>query len=117
MKKNNLIFLNHILEAIGDIEDYIKDTPSTEGFITDKKTHSAVLHSFQVIGEAANNLDEDLINSQTDIEWEKVIGMRNFIIHEYFGVDLKIVWATIKEDLPTFKENIKKLLQKITPSA
>jgi len=114
MKKNNLLFLNHILEAIKDIEDYIKDTSSLKDFITDKKTHDAVLRSFQVIGEAANNLDEEFINSQADIEWVKVIGMRNFIIHEYFGVDLKIVWVTIKDDLPTFRENIKKLLQKIT---
>ena len=114
MKKDNSIFLSHILEAIKDIEDYVKDTCSQEDFITDKKTHDAVLRGFQVIGEAANNLDEDFLNSQTDVEWEKVIGMRNFIIHEYFGVDLKIVWTTIKEDLPTFKENIKKLLQKTT---
>ena len=114
MKKDNSLFLNHILEAIEDIEDYVKDTSASEDFITDKKTHDAVLRSFQVIGEAANNLDEKLVNSQTDIEWGKVIGMRNFIIHEYFGVDLKIVWDTIKKDLPTFKENVKKLLQKTT---
>ncbi|KKP65304.1 MAG: hypothetical protein UR68_C0049G0001 [Candidatus Roizmanbacteria bacterium GW2011_GWA2_35_19] len=116
MKKDNSLFLNHILQAIEDIEDYIKDTSSQEDFTTDKKTHNAVLRSFQVIGEAANNLDEDFLNIQTDIEWEKVIGMRNFIIHEYFGVDLKIVWDTIKEDLPSFKENIKKLLKDLSPT-
>ncbi len=114
MKKNNLLFLNHILEAIKNIEDYIKNTTSSDDFVADKKTHDAVLRSFQVIGEAANNLDENFIESNPDIEWEKVIGMRNFIIHEYFGVDLNIVWDTIKEDLPTFKESIKKLLQKAT---
>lgn len=116
MKKDNSLFLNHILEAIKDIEDYVKDTTSSDNFTKDKKTQSAVLHSFQVIGEAANNLDEDFIESNPDVEWQKVIGMRNFIIHEYFGVDLKIVWTTIKEDLPTFKENIYKLLQKVIPS-
>jgi len=114
MKKDNLLFLNHILVAIDDIEEFIKDTTSVESFIIDKKTQGAILRSFQVIGEAANNLDENFIESNPDIEWEKVIGMRNFIIHEYFGVDLNIVWDTIKEDLPTFKENIKKLLQKAT---
>ncbi|PIZ68194.1 hypothetical protein CO165_03255 [Candidatus Roizmanbacteria bacterium CG_4_9_14_3_um_filter_33_18] len=114
MKKDNLLFLKHILVAIEDIEEFIKDTASVEDFVTDKKTHSAILRSFQVIGEATNNLDENFIESNTDVEWEKVIGMRNFIIHEYFGVDLNIVWDTIKEDLPTFKENVKKLLQKST---
>jgi len=87
MKKDNLLFLNHILEAVSNIEDYVKDTSSLEDFIKDKKTHDAVLRSFQVIGEAANNLDEEFMKLESDIEWEKVIGMRNFIIHEYFGVD------------------------------
>ena len=112
MKKDNSLLLSHILEAVKDIEDYIKDTSSVEDFIFDKKTHDAVLRSFQVIGEAANNLDENFIESNPNVEWEKVIGMRNFIIHEYFGVDLNIVWDTIKEDLPTFKNNIEKLLQR-----
>jgi len=112
MKKDNSLLLSHILEAVKDIEDYIKDTSSVEDFIFDKKTHDAVLRSFQVIGEAANNLDENFIESNPNVEWEKVIGMRNFIIHEYFGVDLNIVWDTIKEDLPTFKNNIERLLQR-----
>ena len=112
MKKDNSLLLSHILEAVKDIEDYIKDTSSVEDFIFDKKTHDAVLRSFQVIGEAANNLDESFIESNPNVEWEKVIGMRNFIIHEYFGVDLNIVWDTIKEDLPTFKNNIERLLQR-----
>lgn len=114
MKKDSSLFLKHIFSAIEDIEEFINDTTSVEDFVTDKKTHGAILHSFQVIGEAANNLDEDFIKLNPNIEWEKVIGMRNFIIHEYFGVDLHIVWDTIKEDLPIFKENIKKLLQKAT---
>lgn len=112
MKKDNSIFLNHILEAINNIEDYVENISSQEEFTTNKKTRDAVLRSFQVIGEAAHNLDEEFIKSQSDIEWKKVIGMRNFIIHEYFEVDLAIVWDTIKEDLPAFKQTIKKLLKK-----
>jgi uncharacterized protein with HEPN domain len=114
MKKDNTLLLNHILSAIKDIEEYMKNTSSAEDFTIDKKTHDAVLRNFQIIGEAANNLDENFIESNPEVEWEKVIGMRNFIIHEYFGVDLNIVWDTIKEDLPTFKENVIKLLQKTT---
>jgi len=114
MKKNNKVFLEHILEAVENIENFVKGIKTQEEFASDKKTRDAVLRNFQVIGEAANNLDEDLLNKSTDIEWEKVVGMRNFIIHEYFGVDLKIVWDTIKEDLPGFKESIKKLLENTT---
>ena len=114
MKKDNSIFLKHILEAINNIEDYVKNISSSEDFVNNKIIRDAVLRNFQVIGEAANNLDEEFIASNPEVEWEKVIGMRNFIIHEYFGVDLKIVWDTIKEDIPSFKENIKKLLEKLT---
>ena len=75
-----------------------------------KKTKDAVLRNFEVIGEAAKSLDEDFINDNDSVEWDKIIGMRNFIIHEYFGVDLEIVWETIKKDLPSFKSEIEKLL-------
>ena len=75
-----------------------------------KKTKDAVLRNFEVIGEAAKSLDEEFINDNDSVEWDKIIGMRNFIIHEYFGVDLEIVWETIKKDLPSFKSEIEKLL-------
>lgn len=110
MKKDNLLYLKHILEAINNIEEFVKDIGDLSDFIKDKKTKDAVLRNFEVIGEAAKNLDEEFINNNTSVEWDKVIGMRNFIIHEYFGVDLEIVWETIKKDLPLFKQEIEKLL-------
>lgn len=113
MKKNNKIFLIHILEAIKNIEDFVKDIATEDEFTSNRLVRDAVLRNFQVIGEAVKRLDEDFIKNNTEVEWEKVIGMRNFIIHEYFGVDLKIVWETIKKDLPKFKTNIKKLLKSI----
>lgn len=113
MKKDNRVFLEHILDAINNIESYVKNISSQEEFASNKIVRDAVLRNFQVIGEAANNLDEDFLKSSSEVEWEKVIGMRNFIIHEYFGVDLKIVWDTIKKDLSGFRESIKNLLKKL----
>lgn len=84
MKKSNRVFLEHILEAVENIEDYVKNISSPDEFILDKKTRDAVLRNFQIIGEAARNLDKKFIKSQSEIEWQKVVGMRNFIIHEYF---------------------------------
>ncbi len=110
MKKDNLLYLRHILEAINNIEEFVKDVVDLSNFIKDKKTKDAVLRNLEVIGEAAKNLDEEFINNNTSVEWNKIIGMRNFIIHEYFGVDLGIVWETIKKDLPLFKVEIEKLL-------
>jgi len=112
MKKDNKIFLEHILEAINNIEDYVKDIVSQEEFASNKIVGDAVLRNFQIIGEAANNLDENFIKNSSEVGWEKVIGMRNFIIHEYFGVDLKIVWDTITEDISSFKKLIEDLLKK-----
>lgn len=110
MKKDNTLYLKHILEAINNIEEFVKDIIDLNNFVKDKKTKDAVLRNFEVIGEAAKNLDEEFIKNNNSVEWDKIIGMRNFIIHEYFGVDLEIVWETIKKDLPLFKLEIEKLL-------
>lgn len=110
MKKDNIIYLKHILEAINNIEEFVKDISDLNDFIKDKKTKDAVLRNFEIIGEAAKNLDGEFINSNTQVEWSEIKGMRDFIIHEYFGVDLEIVWETIKKDLPPFKKEIEKLL-------
>jgi len=91
----------------------VKDTPTKEVFIASRKTRDAVLHNFSIIGEAANNLNGDFIKSHPSIAWDKTIAMRNIIIHEYFGVDLNLVWDTIIEDLPAFKAQIKSLIDTI----
>jgi len=110
MKKDNRIFLIHILDAIKNIEEYVKDIKTAEEFANNKIVRDAVLRNFEIIGEAAKQLNEEYIKEQAQINWMKVIGMRNFLIHEYFGVDLVIVWETIKKDLPYFKKEIEGLL-------
>ena len=65
-----------------------------------------MIRNLEIIGEAANRLPEDFINKRPEIEWAKIIGFRNRIVHEYFGVDLKIIWQIIQKDLPPFRASL-----------
>ena len=87
MKKDPLIFLEHILESIKDIEEYVRGT-TREEFMNSKKTQDAVIRRIEIIGEAAKNVPEDIKKHHPDIPWKRMSGMRDILIHGYFGVDL-----------------------------
>jgi len=109
MKKNPKIFLKHMLECIADIENYIS-TVSYKQFYTDRKTQDAVVRRIAILGEAAKNLPKSIQNANPNIEWRKIIDMRNAVIHEYFGVDLELVWDVAKNDLPRLEKQLIKIL-------
>lgn len=104
------LIIEDILEAIGRIEDY-SSGHTVDSFINEPMTTDAVVRNLEIIGEAANRLPEDFTSQADEIEWRKIIGLRNRIIHEYFGVDLQIVWQIIQQDLPEFKDKLKLLQQ------
>ena len=108
MKKDAKIFLAHILESIERIENFVKSI-SQEKFIQDEKTHDATIRRLEIIGEAAKNLSKNFKDNHREIKWPKIIGMRNIIVHEYFGVDLKLTYRIVKGDIPIFKKNIVKI--------
>ncbi|MFA4890465.1 MAG: DUF86 domain-containing protein [Candidatus Paceibacterota bacterium] len=108
MKEDN-VYLNHILEAIESIEEYLEGF-NYELFSKDKKTIDAVVRELEIIGEASNNLSEKLKNDYSHIPFRDIIDMRNVLTHEYFGVNTKIVWDTCQVDLPGLKEVIKNVL-------
>ena len=108
MKKNTNVYISHILEAIDAIESYIKDF-SKDDFLNEQQTQDAVCRRLEIIGEAANKLDDEFITQHSHIPWYKIIAMRNILIHEYFSIDLDQVWNTIIKDLPTLKEQIQKI--------
>ena len=110
MKKDPKIFLEHIQESIGEIEKYLAGV-SEEAFFADSKTRNAVVRQFEIIGEAVKNLPDDLRSANPETPWKEWAGMRDKLIHEYFGVDVKVVWNTAKNDLPQLKEQINKLLE------
>jgi uncharacterized protein with HEPN domain len=94
--------VDDILDAIAKIERYVQDF-TFEQFRDDEKTVDAVVRNLEVIGEAVRHLSNQSAQLPTSIPWSDIAGMRNILIHEYFGVDLAILWQTIKSDLPALK--------------
>lgn len=107
-KRGDGLYFEDIVNSIEKIENYI-DGMKAEDFYNDHKTTDAVVRNLSIIGEAVNNLSEKTKLENAGIPWSEIIGMRNKIIHEYFGVDEEILWKTIKEDLPKFKELLRKI--------
>ena len=109
MKRDDTVYLHHILDAIESIENYTKGMSENE-FLSNSMTHDAVVRQIEIIGEAARNVSDQFQNKYPKLPWAKMIGIRNKIIHEYFNVNYAIVWDTVKDDLPSLKKTIKKLL-------
>ena len=111
-KKTDKVFLLDIQEAIRRIEIYIKGL-NYQDFLQKIETQDAVLRNLEIIGEAVKNISLDLKKKYKNIQWKEIAGMRDKIIHFYFGVNLDIVWQTIKDKLPELKEKIENILKEI----
>lgn len=103
------IRLLHIIDAINEIENYIQDT-DLKGFVDNSMMFNASLRQLEIIGEASNRLSEELLNRTPSIPWARIIGLRNLVIHEYFGVDDFTIWNVIKINLPFLKEKVALLI-------
>lgn len=108
--KNDRTYLEHILEAIGKINSYLGDVDFEE-FSSNDMMVDAVVRELEIIGEASNNLSGDFLRQNPDILFRDATDMRNILIHEYFGVNKKVVWDTCKKDLPQLELNVKKLIE------
>lgn len=104
-ERSALLLLEDIHEAIQKIERYV-DGLTAEQFRHDEKTADAVVRNLEIIGEATNRLPEEFTSQYSNIEWRKIVGLRHRIVHEYFGVDLDIIWQIINADLPRFKTDL-----------
>ena len=105
MNKGPLFFVEHILENIKDIELFVRGLTKVK-FLKDKKTQNAIIRSIEVIGEATKNLPMDFNTRFPKVEWAKITGTRDKLIHHYFGVSLEMVWIVITNDLPILKEQM-----------
>lgn len=112
MKRDMRLYVQDIVESIEAIEEYVQ-TPTEEEFYKSRQIQDAVLRRLEIIGEAAKKLDEDFRSEYPDIPWKKIAGMRDILIHEYFGVNLKRVWLITKEDLPELKLKIARVWEEI----
>lgn len=97
--------LQHILEAINEIEEYVAGIKA-ETFFNTSVIKSACIFQLEIIGEAANHLSKTIKEKHTDIEWNQIISVRNIIAHVYWGIDYIKVWETIKQDIPVLKRAI-----------
>lgn len=109
MKKDDAIYVKHIYEAIQKIEKYLRRV-AYEKFSKNDLLIDAVVRELTIIGEAAAHISEEFRARHPKVPFYEIIGMRNRIIHEYFNVDLKIVWETCKNDLKKLKKIIKPLV-------
>lgn len=103
------MLLEDILECISKIEGYTQGLKQ-DAFETDRKTIDAVVRNLEIIGEAANNLPTPYREFHNDIEWPQIIGLRHRIIHEYFDVDVDIIWFIVQNELAPLKRKVEKLL-------
>src|SRR5579885_1759158 len=110
--KDNKVYFNHILDCVEHILSYTEGMDE-ESFYKNFMVQDAVLRNYEIIGEAAKNIDDDLRNLYPEIPWKKMSGMRDKLIHSYFHVDLQIIWETTTEILPSLLIDLKKIQPKI----
>ena len=99
----------HILEAIEEIEKYTNQK-TYDDFLEDTMLQSACIRQLEIIGEAANHLSTQFKKTLKDVKWREIVSLRNVLIHEYFGVDLNVVWGIIQKDLTQLKINLESFL-------
>ena len=108
MKEFDKVRLLHISEAIHYVETFIKGK-SKDDLYNDPMFRFAIERQLEIIGEAANHLSEELQLNNPEIEWRKIVAFRNFIVHEYFGVDLELVWDIIATKIPHLKMVVERM--------
>lgn len=105
--------LLHILESIEEIEKYTAGS-NLEVFLQNSMMKFASVKQIEIIGEAANHISQETKNKFSDIQWQQITGLRHVLVHEYFGVDSKLIWQIIADDIPELKIKIKEVLLSIS---
>jgi uncharacterized protein with HEPN domain len=105
MEKDDTVYLRHILDAINTVEGYLSGV-SEKKFRDTSLLQDGAIRQIEIIGEAIRHISKDLRRAYSEIPWQDIAGMRDKLIHDYFGVDIDKVWLTAQEDLPVLKEQI-----------
>ncbi len=107
-KISDSVRILHILDAIIEIESYIQGADK-DSFVNNSMMFNATLHQLEIIGEAANGLSEEFIMNHPETPWARIIGLRNLIIHEYFGVDDQTIWSIVTINIPQLKQDLSEM--------
>ncbi|HYG62471.1 MAG TPA: DUF86 domain-containing protein [Thermoanaerobaculia bacterium] len=110
MPRDLRVYLDDILEAARKIRDYTAGL-SFEAFQQDEKTIDAVVRNLEVIGEAVKSIPDGLRARHPDVPWKKISGLRDILIHEYFGIDLELIWDVVQAKLPILVGRVSDLLE------
>jgi uncharacterized protein with HEPN domain len=108
MKRDLNLFLDDILESIELLEKYTKDL-SLEIFYEDSQIQDAIIRRIEIIGEAAKHFPESVRERHPKIPWRDVIGMRNYIVHDYFGINYDLLWEVATKDIYELKKEMLKI--------
>lgn len=108
-KRDIILLLEDMLDSALKITKYTKEL-NFDSFMEDEKTIDAVVRNFEIIGEAANRIDPDFRVKNPEINWKRIRGFRNRIVHDYFGIDYEIVWSIIEDDLKELINQLKSLI-------
>lgn len=109
-QRDYLVYLNDIYDSVNKGIAFINEM-TYEDFSKDEKTQFALIRVIEIIGEASKKIPSDIKDQSQEIPWREISGMRDLLIHDYFGVNIQVVWETAKNDLPELKEKIQKLIQ------
>ena len=109
MKKDDTVYLRHILDAIGRVDEYVQIV-SKEQFLENHLLQDAVVRQLEIIGEASRNVSDEFREKHAIIPWGQIIAFRNRVIHAYFDVNLDIAWSILQNDLLPLKRNVKQIL-------
>ena len=108
MPRDYKVYLEDILQAIANIEQYTQGQSFAQ-FSADGKTRDAVIRNLEIIGTAVKNIPQDVRDRYPDVEWKKIGALRDILAHEYFGVDMEIIWDVLLNKLPALKVQVLKI--------
>jgi uncharacterized protein with HEPN domain len=109
MQRDYRAYLEDILEAAGAAREFVAGMGKDE-LAKDRRTRDAVVRNLEIIGEAAKKLPAQMRRDHPEVEWKKIAGLRDILVHDYFGIDMDIVWDIVQDKLPVLVEQVQCIL-------